>query len=666
MYNPLPDLPIYTLRKLFRWYLSGMILCLIFSGKVTGQDKTLLVSGIIRDDSSNLPVANASVKISATKTGTVSNSNGEFRVTYTGSITTGILKITCIGYYPEDVRLSLIQTGKPVNVRLKKNTSLLKEVRISNETAAAIVAHAYRNIYQNYPVIPTFYQGFYRESNYTLQNNSEMPLYMFESVINMTKPSYLKTDQEENIRLEETRKYFFPSDIKNMIKWSAGVYTPSRFDVVRKHLDFITPAHQKRYNYTITGHLFYNDQDIYTISFEPVKNARYRGKIYIGSNTYTIIKVDYELTETGLRTESFSFLNPSLRFNKRKFIVTYQPDSNQVWHLENIKQEAQVKYSGREYKYVTEYATMKFDSLKRKDFGYADKIQYEESLSTKKTPFHKQFWDGFNIGKSTKVLQELVIDTSRKILSKDTVASLKVNRKKKLPIKIIYTLPEFSLINFSAQEYNFRYASPGGEIIANERSNPNHTKIAISYGFGMEYEISPSFAANFSIADGFGKFKSSRVTFGGDYRFLLTAPNKRPVHLITGLSYTFNTIKEQLKTYQRTTAPIEIDGKLFSNDIRISLLNKQQGIRPYLGFDIEKKRNTEYFVQLSYLITTAKKDEVSFTDKSGNFFRDLFPKTKTIPMQSEGNFLSTDQQPLSKLPYQNTFFIGFGFKFLIK
>ena len=253
-------------------------------------------TGKVIDATTGQPIPYASLRTGDDGAGTITNNEGSFSINLPGG-TQNLVKVSCIGY--GSAKVNFINNGKPVLVKLTRSMAMLKDVVITTETPAQIVAHAYRNIPKNYPLNNTLYTGFYRES--TLQKNgdsAEVYNYIIEAVIKHNKPSYLKSKPEGNIKIEHSRTSVFRTDIGQF--WKAGAYTPIRFDVAKVRPDFIDPDKQKRYIYNREDNTTYYDEPVFVISFKPRKKAYYEGLLYINTRTYAIVKVDYELTDHGL------------------------------------------------------------------------------------------------------------------------------------------------------------------------------------------------------------------------------------------------------------------------------------------------------------------------------------------------------------------------------
>ena len=53
----------------------------------------------------------------------------------------------------------------------------------------------------------------------------------------------------------------------------------------------------KRYDYTVIGITEVDDEEVYIIDFEPKRKGRYIGEIYVSTETFALIKADYQYAE---------------------------------------------------------------------------------------------------------------------------------------------------------------------------------------------------------------------------------------------------------------------------------------------------------------------------------------------------------------------------------
>lgn len=144
----------------------------------------------------------------------------------------------------------------------------------------------------------------------------------------------------------------------------------------------------RRYNYTIAGGTMMQGVEVFIIDFNPLKKGKYKGRMYIASDTYALIKADYSLIDANLGSD-FNMLGVGYREG--------------AYH-------ASIYYEKSEKGYALKYLSRSFGS----DF------KFNRSLSLKKKK------DRFLIDKT---LEEIKVDLNLNVESDELVEILVFNRK---------------------------------------------------------------------------------------------------------------------------------------------------------------------------------------------------------------------------------------------
>jgi len=653
-------------------YLLLSLLLLCFCSAAMAQDNGLIqLSGAVTDDESRV-IAYASVKVSNSTIGTITNADGSFTIQVPRDLQDHFLTISYIGYQSAKVSIKKNMDNAGIIVILAKSAGQLKEVVVSGESAAGIVAHAYRNINQNYPQSNTLYTGFYRESNFNEGNYGiENYNYVIEAVVKMNKPSYLKTNPEGDIKIEQSRRKDF-SIAGKIPRWYAGAYTPIRFDVAKKRFDFIDPAHFNRYVYTREESTTYYDEPVYVIGFLPQTSARYQGTLYIDMRTYAIVKVDYQLTPIGLQEYNAMAV---VTLEKREFKVNYQPIGSK-WYLQSIWQQATGKNKRTgPFRYSTEYATTQIDTDHTEAFTYADRLQFSEVLSDKPLAFNRDFWDNYNIVTETQQLKELLIDTTVNVANMpspnkaDTLAARPVVVEKPsggrsfrdiIRYQPVITFPFLNIVHTNANTMAVSYANPQGHTLINQQIAIKPSDLSLGYGLGYDFNILKNTSFVINIDQSFGHVDYSADNLGLIYRIRLSPAKARPLKLLLGMDYSFVNLSKKLDNIPAVDAPLNIDGKNFNNAIGVKLASKQQTLTPHLGLSLEINRLLSFYVKGSYYIPLTQTDELDFTDKPGGFLKSLFATRGSVPLNSPDVNFSVNGQPATRLPYRDDFSLSMG------
>lgn len=635
------------------------------------------ILGSVKDAKTNMAIPYASVGVSGSSTGTVTNTEGLFTLYVPVGLQQGMLMISCMGYETQKFPVSPYANNANLQVQLKASSRNLKAVTVTTESAAQIVAHAYRNIVKNYPLSNTLYTGFYRESNIQSRQNTDTAgnyNYAVEAVVKMNKPSYRKPDPEGDIKLEQARKSVLMQQ-DSFIKWYGGVHLPLRADVVKKRADYIDPAHQKKYVYHLDGFTTYLDEPVFVISFKPGSKSLNGGVIYITTESYAIVKV----TTSWIAPPNIRSIN-LIKGYSRNLEINYRPIGNK-WYLQSlfVQNTGSERRVDNQFKIKAEYITTRIDTNQHQDFDYADKVQLLEVLSARQTPYDPNFWKDYNILAETHQLTALQLDTTKIDTTGRTKPQETYLHKARSGLnmysvaKLVISGRLRGLLNLQGQTVSThvnslvaQYTSTQGQSVLNEQVSLPNTAIAVGVMGGLEYDVVKNLGIHYLLGSGYGSFNFESFSTGATYRINLASAKKRPVCLLFGMDYGSVTFSKKLNSYQYNTSPVKIGSQNFKDDISIQLFNSQKLLKPHLGFSIELNHLLSLFVQADYNIPLSQNDGLRFTSHTGNFFKDLFPKRKEVNLGEPGTTVNVNGKPVTQLPFKNNLTFTVGLNGLIR
>ena len=171
-------------------------------------------SGKVIDSSDNTPVPFCNVYIEESGIGTVTNNDGEFRISLPARVYNNLC-FSFIGYKTKKIPMKSL-LGKDNIIRLSKDKIALDEIVIMpDSTLLGFLRKAYRAIEHNYPQYPTNMEGFYRETKSTEKGEY---LYFSEALLNLFKDSYKRKSGQGQVEILESRKKDFPKyrDVLNV------------------------------------------------------------------------------------------------------------------------------------------------------------------------------------------------------------------------------------------------------------------------------------------------------------------------------------------------------------------------------------------------------------------------------------------------------------------
>jgi len=272
-------------------------------------------------DPTNQALLGSSVYIKDSFLGTVSNSQGDFRMKIPEKYKVSKLRISSIGYQSQEI--SIDQIKLPLIIQLQKDTCNLSEVLVMpKDTLLALLRRAYGKIKDNYSDVDTRMKGFYRESYFVPE--SKEYLYFGEALLDVFKTSY-KTQSEGQVKVLESRMNKHPMyDSLSRVMWYGGVQMPLYADEVKRRVEFISPAGFKKYSYSIAKAQL-DGRSVYKIEFAPKesKKANYQGVFYLDLESFAYLYFDYAYSECGKEKRNKNFSSSELETKSRKLKKKY-------------------------------------------------------------------------------------------------------------------------------------------------------------------------------------------------------------------------------------------------------------------------------------------------------------------------------------------------------
>ncbi|TXE06188.1 carboxypeptidase-like regulatory domain-containing protein [Seonamhaeicola algicola] len=105
------------------------------------------------------------------------------------------------------------------------------------------------------------------------------------------------------------------------------------------HLNFLQKPN--KYHFEISDHLFLNSNFVYKLHFTPKRSADYKGVIYINTEDFAIVRVDYENVK---RLKNFNLLGISYQENLHKGVLIYTKNSKNAYTLKYAERENNMSF----------------------------------------------------------------------------------------------------------------------------------------------------------------------------------------------------------------------------------------------------------------------------------------------------------------------------------
>jgi hypothetical protein len=274
--------------------LALLLFCTSFN--MPGQNvegNFLTISGIVKDSKTHDPVLFATINVSGTDIGTVTNSEGEFILKIGRSVKAEAFEISHISYVTRQFRINE-NIGSSKVLYLDPHVFHLKEIAIIPEDPKTIVKMALNRISVNYPDIPNEMTGFYRE---TIRQKHDY-LSISEALVDIYKAPY-SSYQNDQVKLIKGRN---GSNVKKadtlMVQLQGGPSISLLLDIIKNRDLSIGLDNLDNYIFEQTGYVSINDQPNYVISFKPavsLPTPLYIGKLYIQKESLAITMAEFSL-----------------------------------------------------------------------------------------------------------------------------------------------------------------------------------------------------------------------------------------------------------------------------------------------------------------------------------------------------------------------------------
>jgi len=352
------------------------LIILLLSLASFGQSMNTLRGKVLTED--NVPISNVHIQVKGTNIGTVSNSQGTFKLKIPKKYCDSNLIFSHISYFsiPQEVFCE----KKDYLVILPEKTFELDEVKVSAMSAQQIVANAILNLNKNYQIDSVNYTIF---SRLTEQIENE-PILIEESVFNLYHEN--KTRPEFNVikvrgcgfdKLGEQR-----FDKARLI----DIHSTENHLMLRYIPNFLKKTKMRKYEYDLLDEIFDDDNSYFVIDITSNEYLK-GGIIHVNKDNFGIryMKIIYDdedwtdMSKTNTIRENYYIQDSG------KWYFTHG-SREQVWHLK--KEDIRIS------SYRVTVATNRTDT---RSFNKSDEMgRMSKMLKDFKGSFNDEFWGQYN------------------------------------------------------------------------------------------------------------------------------------------------------------------------------------------------------------------------------------------------------------------------------
>ena len=306
-------------------------------------EKSGLITGVVTDGESGEPLPFAAIALKNRGRGTVTNNNGKFSLRITNEYLGDTLSVSYLGFIGREMPVKQA-VGNDLVISLRREFISIPEVIIRTQIPLEIINRTIAAIPKNYGNSPVMMTSFYREG---VMKKRELQTYS-EAILRIYKSAYygifndqimvLKSRKIDNANLSDTLA----------IRLKAGLSTCLELDGIKNPYEFISRDDLNNYSYRMSDIIINDEESAYVIDFEQKQNtdlAMYRGTMYINTEDYALLQVDFEIHPEYLDKMKESFVtSPSHGYNtwpaSVKYSVSYRK-LNDRYFLNHVRGDLQ-------------------------------------------------------------------------------------------------------------------------------------------------------------------------------------------------------------------------------------------------------------------------------------------------------------------------------------
>lgn len=334
-------------------------------------------SGVVVDKANGDKLSFAHVYVLSSNISTVTNSDGEFLLKIPVSLERANIEISFIGYESQKISIESLK-AKNNKIALKQLAFVLPEINVMPSDPTELIKKMLDSKEKNYSAEDMIMTGFYRE----IIRKKNAPISISESIVDVYKQSY-DSPQQDKVSLYKSRKNTDYNKLDTVIfKLMGGPFNSVFVDVVKYPEYFLNYDNLNDYIFEYQGNDRIDDRLIYVVGFRQnpnVKDPLLYGKLFIDSQTFALVKADFDLNLSNPELAAMLFIRKK-PFNARIFATKahYQVDyrlTEGKWRYAYSRIDLGVKIDWKKKFFNTYYntsiemaATDWKENVERKDF----------------------------------------------------------------------------------------------------------------------------------------------------------------------------------------------------------------------------------------------------------------------------------------------------------
>jgi len=401
------------------------------SRKKTAEQDLITLKGKVVDLETGTPLVFASVAVSESNIGIITNIDGEFTLKIGKELLGNNIEVTFLGHKNKVVPISSLRDNGYKNIISLETAPIpIKEIVVRPIDPEAIVEKAITRIGKNYESVPNLMTAFYRE---TIRKNRTY-VSIGEAVVEIFKAPYSNDMRFDGARIYKGRKN---SDVEKMdtvlFKLQGGTTSVLQLDIAKNTEAILTIDAMKYYDYSLTGVIEIDDKPHYVINFlqkPSVDQPLFMGTLFIEMESSAITEAEFgfNLSDKAAATAIFIRKKP-FGMEVTPEVATYRTkyrEQNGKWYFYYSRAEVKFKVDWKRKLFNTYYTTMSEIAVTdRTDqevikFAGKEKVRYTDIFSEKVSAFtDPDFWGDYNVIEPDQSIESAIRKLSRKLKFSD-------------------------------------------------------------------------------------------------------------------------------------------------------------------------------------------------------------------------------------------------------
>lgn len=375
----------------------------------------------------SLPLSMVNIAIEGKAIGTITNMEGDFEFLLPENYQYDTVSFSCIGYRSKKVVVNSFDSL--MQIKMHRYDVQLKEVEVKYENVDHIIDLVIKNKDDNYYNKQAVLTGFFRES---ISQDGDF-VQVSEAIIEILKPSYQKLSALERVRFIKGRKLAgLPAMDMVNFKLEGGPYQFSRIDIAR-YLDFMPKKNgEVEYKFAYDGVDYLDGEMVFRIKFSPIEDdgeLKYQGELYVHSNTYALVHVDFKLTRKSLKNSRKSLIRKEsakvrTKLKLAQYFIDYRRYGGKwilnkiggeiVIHINDRKRDINSEFTGKSELLINDCEfrddeKFKSTDLYKPNYVLADEIKESDD----------EFWENYNIIKPDEEIENVFKNAEIKLDAKE-------------------------------------------------------------------------------------------------------------------------------------------------------------------------------------------------------------------------------------------------------